>query len=82
MPIFGREDFWGEKTPLKIAILGGRIFGRGGGPLAHFSPFTKLISIKVLESFGSILESAFWTPSPKKCALPYISHMSKLLTKN
>ena len=38
MPIFGREDFWGEKTPLKIAILGGRIFGEGGGAASPLLP--------------------------------------------
>ena len=26
---YGREDFRGEKTPLKITILSGRIFGEG-----------------------------------------------------
>ena len=50
MPIFGREDFWGEKTPLKIAILGGRIFGEGGSaspllPIYQFSKIEKKIPI-------------------------------------
>ena len=38
MHIFGGRIFGKKKTPLKITILGGRIFGEGGGSASPLLP--------------------------------------------